>query len=294
VIGLVTAAVARNLDDDLPLLGAALERAGTQFLFVEWHDNAVDWAQFSHIVLRSTWDYHLRRLEFLTWLREVSRVTTVCNSYDIVKWNSDKKYLLDLIAGQIPVIPTRFIATPSEAMVRDALDELGDDLVVKPSISAGSHDTSRYRRASANIQDIVGHVARIVASGANAMVQPYQASIDKMGETGMVYFNGVLSHAFRKDAILQYDLDMSNGLYAAEDITEREPMLSEQLLGERVINFVRQKFGSFPLYARIDLIAQPSGEPQLMELELVEPSFFLRVSPGSPDTAAFALGNACH
>ena len=64
MIGLVTAAVARELDSDLPLLGAALERAGTQFHFVDWHDESVDWSQYSMLVLRSTWDYHLRRDEF--------------------------------------------------------------------------------------------------------------------------------------------------------------------------------------------------------------------------------------
>jgi len=171
VIALVTASVSRDLDEDLPILGAALERAGTQFHSVNWHD-AVDWSQYSAIFLRSPWDYHLRRDEFLAWLREASKVTRVFNSYEIVEWNSDKRYLAELSADGIPVVPTRFVSSADEASVRDVIDEFGNDIVVKPSISAGSHDTSRYRDASLSIGEVVTHVARIIAAGAVAMVQP--------------------------------------------------------------------------------------------------------------------------
>ena len=114
MIGLVTAAVARELDTDLPLLGAALERAGTQFHFVDWHDASVDWSQYSLLVLRSTWDYHLRRNEFLQWLQRVSQLTTVCNSSEVVEWNSDKKYLGELSALGIAVVPTQFVSSAAE------------------------------------------------------------------------------------------------------------------------------------------------------------------------------------
>jgi hypothetical protein len=104
-----------------------------------------------------------------------------------------------------------------------------------------------------------------------------------------VYLNGVYSHAFRKGAILQHRPDMSNGLYAAEDVGEREATDAEQATALQVLGFVEQKFGAMPLYARVDLIPQINGEPQLMELELVEPSFFLWASTGSADRAAQAI-----
>lgn len=291
MIALVTAAVSRDLDEDLPILGAALERAGTQFHFVNWHDD-VDWSAYSAVFLRSPWDYHLRRDEFLDWMRNASHVTRVFNSYEIVEWNSDKRYLADLVASGIPVVPTRFVASADESSVRDVLDEFGNDVVVKPSVSAGSHDTLRYRDASAVVPDVIDHIARIVAAGAVAMLQPYEAGIDERGETGMVWLNGELSHAFRKGAILAAEPDMGNGLYAAEDIDSRTATSDEVALGESIMGVLKTRFGAAPLYARVDVIPNGAGQPQLMELELVEPSFFLATAPGADDRVASAFVNA--
>jgi hypothetical protein len=291
VIALVTASLSRELDEDLPILGAALERAGTQFHVRNWHDD-VDWSVYDAVFLRSPWDYHLRRDEFLSWLRVTSTVTRVHNPYAIVEWNSDKRYLAELRDAGIPVIPTKFVTSPDVSVLRDALDELGNDVVVKPSISAGSHDTLRYRDASLVLADVAAHVVRIVESGAVAMVQPYEAGIDELGETGMVWLNGVLSHAFRKGAILAVAPDMGNGLYAAEDIASRTATAAEVALGDRIMGFLRERFGDAPLYARVDVIPDSEGRPQLMELELVEPSFFLAHAPGADDRVASAFANA--
>ena len=291
MIALVTASVSRELDEDLKILGAALERAGTQFHVVNWHDS-VDWSQYSAVFLRSPWDYHLRRDEFLDWLRTTSKITRVFNPYEIVEWNSDKRYLAELAAIGIPVVPTRFVSSADEMSVRDVLDEFGDDIVVKPSVSAGSHDTLRYRAASLTIGDIVAHVARIIAAGAVAMMQPYESGIDGRGETGMVWLNGELSHAFRKGAILAVEPDMGNGLYAAEDIGSRTATSDEVALGERIMAFLSQRFGAAPLYARVDVIPDVEGRPQLMELELVEPSFFLFTASGADDRVASAFAKA--
>ena len=289
MIALVTAAVSCDLDEDLPLLGAALERAGTQFHIRNWHDN-VDWSQYDAVFLRSPWDYHLRRDEFLAWIRAASWVTRVVNPFEIVEWNSNKRYLDELIAAGIAVVPTRFIVGDTE--VDDVLGELGNDVVVKPSISAGSHDTLRYRDAVGTIDDVRTHVRRIIDNGSVAMIQSYQSGIDNAGETGMVWLNGELSHSFRKGAILREEPDMRNGLYAAEDIAGRIASTAEVELGERIMRFLVDKFGNPPVYARIDVIPRAGGEPQLMELELVEPSFFLAYAEGAADRAASVFANA--
>lgn len=291
MIALVTAAVSRDLDEDMPILGAALERAGAQFHLVDWHGD-VDWSQYAAVFLRSPWDYHLRRDEFLAWMRNVSVVTRICNPYEVVEWNSDKRYLGDLVSAGIPIVPTCFVTNADESSVRDVLDEFGNDVVVKPSISAGSHDTLRYRDASLVISDVIDHISRIVSAGASAMVQPYEAGIDEQGETGMVWLNGELSHAFRKGSILAVEPDMDNGLYAAEDIASRTASIEEAALGESIMDFLRDRFGSAPLYARVDVIPNNVGRPQLMELELVEPSFFLAYAPGADDRVASAFVNA--
>jgi len=291
VIALVTAAVSRELDEDLPILGAALERAGTQFHVRNWHDD-VDWSHYDAIFLRSPWDYHLRRDEFLAWMRSASTATRVVNPYEVVEWNSDKRYLAELIDANIAVVPTSFVSATEVAHLADVLKVLGNDVVVKPSISAGSHDTLRYRDVSRGADAVRAHVERIIASGSVAMIQPYQEGIDDAGETGMVWLNGEFSHAFRKGPILRDEPDMGNGLYAAEDIAERRPTPTETVLGEQVMRFLVEEFGAPPLYARIDVIPGAGGSSQLMELELVEPSFFLAYADGAADRVASVFADA--
>ena len=50
-VALVTAAVARGLDDDLPPLTAALDAHGVPWELVDWDDPAVDWAAFDLAVV---------------------------------------------------------------------------------------------------------------------------------------------------------------------------------------------------------------------------------------------------
>jgi hypothetical protein len=46
-----------------------------------------------------------------------------------------------------------------------------------------------------------------------------------------------------------------------------------------------------PLYARVDLLAGPDGEPMLIELELTEPSLFLEHGPHAPGAFAAAIAS---
>ncbi len=44
-----------------------------------------------------------------------------------------------------------------------------------------------------------------------------------------------------------------------------------------------------PVYARCDLLAGPDGRLLLMELELIEPSMYLRMHPDAPERFAVAF-----
>ena len=44
-----------------------------------------------------------------------------------------------------------------------------------------------------------------------------------------------------------------------------------------------------PLYARVDLVRLTTGQPAIMELELVEPELFFRFGPGAADRLAEAV-----
>jgi glutathione synthase/RimK-type ligase-like ATP-grasp enzyme len=153
-------------------------------------------------------------------------------------------------------------------------EQLSGDVVVKPTVSAGSNNTKRHVQQSV---EAAAHVLSLIDSGKVAMVQPYQRFIDERGETGMVYFNGTYSHAFRKGAILATGDNVKNGLYTEEDISARDASSQERELGEQVMDFIVEKFGYAPLYARVDVVRGSAGVPVLMELELAEPSLYLHM-----------------
>ena len=107
-----------------------------------------------------------------------------------------------------------------------------------------------------------------------------------------MYLNGEFSHAFHKAAIFSNAAQDHNGVFVEEKISSHGATAGERILGDRVCQFVAHRFGAAPLYARIDMVAAENGEPQLMEVELTEPSLYLHTDPVAPDRAARALVSA--
>ena len=275
-VALVSCAEAHDHDTDLPLLIRAFGDRGIVADVVDWDNPTVDWSQYVAAVLRSPWDYHRRHDEFVQWLATVSAATRLFNPADIVAWNIDKTYLTELVAAGIQVIPTTYVSNAEDLVL--AHDVIKGDVVVKPTVSAGSNNTERHVESPSTA---AAHIAALLDSGKSAMVQPYQRFIDERGETGMLYFNGEFSHAFRKGAILATGENTKNGLFTEEDIGPRDASREELDLGASVIDFVRDRFGEPPLYARVDVVRGSAGIPVVMEVELAEPSLFLHTSRDS-------------
>ena len=286
VIALVSGVEAREFDTDLPYLSRALGDRGIITEIVDWDNASTDWSRYSMAIVRSPWDYHRRYPEFLAWLDSVSAATTLQNSADIIRWNTNKEYLAELVEAQIGVIPTTFVRSAEELVTITNEGMLERDIVVKPTISAGSNNTERHEESPVKA---AAHLGFLLDAGFVAMVQPYQRFIDERGETGMVYFNGQLSHSFRKGAILATGENIKNGLFTVEEITPRTASGQERELGETVMTFVKKKFGEYPLYARVDVVRGSAGVPVVMELELAEPSFFLQVDHEAPSRFASAV-----
>ncbi len=285
-IALVTCAEAREHDSDLPFLVRGLGDRGIIADIVDWDNASVDWAKYAAAIVRSPWDYHRRYNEFVEWLRVVSTKTVLHNSADVIEWNTDKVYLGELEAAGIPVIPTTYVRGAEDIVLVSNDGLLEKDIVVKPTVSAGSNNTERHEESPVKA---AAHLGSLIDAGKVAMVQPYQRFIDEQGETGMLYFNGEFSHAFRKGAILATGDNIKNGLYTEEDISERTPRAVERELGEQVMDYVIEKFGAAPLYARVDVVRGSGGFPVLMELELAEPSLYVHLDADSPARFAAAV-----
>jgi hypothetical protein len=74
-------------------------------------------------------------------------------------------------------------------------------------------------------------------------------------------------------------------LYRREEISHREPSAAEHAAAHRVLAAVPGDL----LYARVDLIPGPDGQPLLVELELTEPSVFLGFGEGAARRFAEAI-----
>jgi O-ureido-D-serine cyclo-ligase len=277
-LALVSARAARNLDDDLPPLLAALAAVGLDAAVADWDDPEVDWATFQLALLRSTWDYAERFAEFLAWAERTAKLTTLVNPPAVIRWNTDKHYLRDLARAGVPTVPTQFVEPgerPAEALAR-FLSEGAAEWVVKPAVGAGARDAARYARGEDRAAS--DHIERLLETGRSVLLQPYLDQIDLDGETALIYFAGRFSHAIRKGPLLRRGTAPTDALFAAEQITPRGPSVDELQVAERALAAL--PFAA-PLYARVDLIPSEDGKPCLLELELTEPSLFLAHSAGT-------------
>lgn len=276
-IAIVTAREAQGLDKDLEPLIAALIQEGLKGEPAVWDDETVAWGSYALAVVRSTWDYVARREAFVAWAERAGAQTRLENSADILRWNTDKRYLRDLKAGGVPIIETHFIP-PGGASEWP----FPGDVVVKPAVSAGSMDTERY--PTGRREQAVAHVRRLHSAGRVVMIQPFIASIEKRGETGLVYIDGRYSHSIRKGSMLGDGTPVVGNLYREERIEACDATPAERGVAERAIACAP---GSL-LYARADVVESPEGI-LLLELEATEPSLHLTLSPGGSTRLAQAI-----
>jgi hypothetical protein len=250
-----------------------------------WDDPSVDWESYDRVVIRSTWDYTARVSEFLAWCEAVGP-QRLRNRPDLVSFNADKRSLLEI---GVETVPTVFVGPG------DPLPHLDGEIVVKPNISAGARDTGRFSPAfHATARELI---ERIRASGRTALVQPYLSSVDRRGETALVFLGGDLSHVLRKRAVLAPDevAPRADGALAPAAAMLREDLViageaapAEIALAHRVMGTVSERFGT-PLYARVDLVMNPQDRPVLLELEVIEPALYLDQSAGAAERLADAI-----
>lgn len=259
-------------DRDLPVLVRALREAGAEAAAVHWDDPAADWAGYDLVVIRSTWDYSWRAAEFVAWAERTGEATRLANPAGVVRWNTDKRYLGDLAAAGVPVVPTAYLAPGDPVELPET-----HPYVVKPTSGAGARFAARYtpdQRGTA-----VRHVERMRAEGLTAMVQPFVTSIDTEGERALQFFGGRLLHASRKGAVLAPDTAYDADKIAHPDLVPWTPTEAELAVAERALAAVPGR--PELLYARVDLVTGEDGRPCVMELELVEPNLFLWLHPES-------------
>lgn len=285
-VALVTCSRLVDLDSDDRLVLDPLATRGIAAEAAVWDNPDVDWSTYDLVVLRSPWDYALRRDEFVAW---AATVPTLVNPADVVRWNTDKRYLGELSAAGVPTVPTSWVEPGATWSPPAASGEY----VIKPAVSAGSQDTGRYDLSDPEHRDLAeAHVRRLSAAGRTTMIQPYLSAVDTDGETALLFLTGpdglAFSHAIRKGPMLTGPDLGPDELYKAEEISARTAQADQLAVAERTLAAVPGGTRQL-LYARVDLIPGPDGDPVLVELELTEPSLFLGYADGAPDRLATAI-----
>jgi hypothetical protein len=268
-----------GIDDDQ----RAAELVGAEFLV--WDDERVDWHAYDRGVVRSVWDYTTRADDFLAWAEAVGP-SRLRNSPELIRFNSDKRYLTLLEA---PTVPTTLLEPG------DSVPGYETEIVIKPNISAGARDTGRFMPDAS--RDAAALVGEIHASGRVALLQPYLSGVDIDGERAVVFFGGEISHVLHKRPVLRdpgvapraTDAHSPAAIMLEPDLVEPGTASAEQLqLAQRVHTEITGRLGQ-PLFMRVDMVPGPDGAPVLIELEAIEPMLYLDLIPGAAERFAAAV-----
>src|SRR5215475_2956803 len=164
-VALATYDGAPDLSADDQALPPQLARLGLTVRAEVWSDVTVDWASFDAVIVRSCWDYHLRIGEFRSWLERLETLgLVVLNSPGLIRWNADKRYLLDLARRGVTTIPTMVVSSERGGDVAHvAAAEGWERMVMKPTISASGYET--YAIAAPFDDASRALIARVTSTG---------------------------------------------------------------------------------------------------------------------------------
>lgn len=256
-------------------LDRALEARGLVSRWVVWDDLAVDWGAADVIAVRSAWDYDSRLGEFLGWASGVG--PALLNGAHVFRWNTDKRYLVELQDAGLPVVPT--IAATTVFEVRTAADQFGLS-VVKPRVGAGGRGLEVVSDGRVWLPQPDGHQGPWV-------VQPLVESIHHDGETSVFVIGG---HPVSQVEKLPSTTDIR--VHEQFGGTSRSVELTDEaaLLAAEAIATVVDLLGAEVVYGRVDMMRY-QGRLVVSEVELTEPGLYLDVLPLNALPFAEAIAN---
>jgi len=251
-------------DEDEPLL-AYLQKNGLNIHREVWNDSGVNWSDYDSVILKAPWDYHDHLDTFLSWIDELEQNgVRVVNPPAVVRWNSDKHYLVE-ISKDLPVVPTHLLEPGDQINFSELQGRFSSEkLVFKPAVSAGAKHT--YLVDPANASSLIPVIESLLQEQ-TMLVQQFAAEVQAEGEWSYLYFNGNFSHAILKKP---GNTDFRVQHYFGGTI--HTPPINPDYIQQT--NTYVKKFAPDCLYARVDGIVR-NGTFFLMELELIEPLLFL-------------------
>lgn len=270
-----------NLDDFEvydQLLYEPLAQRGWKAQEVSWRNSSIDWNQFDAVIIRSPWDYQDDPEAFLDVLKEIkSSSARLENSLETVKWNIDKTYLRDLEQRGIEIVPslwhTQFYADELPSFFAELAS---DEIVIKPTISAGADDTFWIKRDEQN--QYTSKLSSLF-SDRPFLVQPFMENITAEGEFSVFFFGDTYSHTILKTP-------QNDDFRVQEEHGGRLQKVEPEAHLLSTARKVLQLIDPLPLYTRADYVRTSENTFALMELELIEPSLYFNMDLKSPERFA--------
>lgn len=262
-------------EDDL-VLSQELHKYDWDVSPVDWKDSTVDWDLFDIAIFRSPWDYHLSPERFTAFL---DRLTTsrcqLINSGALIRFNFDKRYLVELGKRADFVIPTRLWQREDGVDLKWFLEQSystlrTDEIVVKPTVGAGSDRTFRVKRREL---DSIFPCIETAAEQRDLLIQPFLPTILGPGEFSLIFIEGQYYHSILKQP-KDGDFRVQSEHGGRYERIEPEPWLVQT--SQALLNSIAPT----AVYARLDWILHPDEDSDvpflLMEAELIEPDLYLR------------------
>ena len=268
--------------DDAPLL-AELQRRGVEVDCPHWDDPLVEWGSYDLVIPRTTWDYQERPRAFCDWLSLVDRVSALAHPLALIEWNLNKRYLQDLEALGVPTPPTCWleqVRSSADAPRAEELKALCEErgwrhAFLKPTVAANAWGTLRFDAQDSESLELASTHLSALLTQRSFILQPYNHRVETEGEFSMIFFGERFSHGVQKVP--------RTGDYRVQDdhgATDQpwSPPAEWIEAGERLLKSLPHR----SLYARVDSLKGQSDGPQLIELEVIEPSLFFRHDPDAP------------
>jgi len=257
--------------DEPALLQHEFKMLGVDLSLCSFSDPSIDWSTFDAVVPKGAWDYFLDPRGFVRWLDRLTAMgVRSINDAELIKWNHDKGYLVDLWNAGARVAPFTYFPQGSDPadVVTEFKAEGWDRAVLKPSVSAGAWKTELM---SARNELEIESVASDILRGSGLVVQPFFEEIRSDGEWSVYFIDGDPTHAVVKSP--KPGDFRSQAIWGGHTRAEKAP---DWLLDATEKVLYAAPF--LPTYGRVDGFVR-NGEFYLMELELIEPYFFFEFAP---------------
>lgn len=276
-LAVATSVIIPGIHPDDNHLMASLRRLSIEPTACIWNDPRVDWAAFDAVLIRSTWDYFKHYPAFRQWLDQLP-IPTI-NNKDLLRWNSDKSYLLDLAEQGVDIIPT--LITPAKKLQQTLATMPAREVVIKPTISGTAWHTARGVVGETEFNRVIAQLPLEF----DYLVQPYVPEVVSDGEWSLLFFDGEYSHAvIKQPAMGDYRVQSDFG-GSANPI---EPDASLIASAKRALVAAAAIGHADIAYARVDGVIS-RGSFLLMELEMIEPFLHLKACPEAAERFASNL-----